>query len=418
MVPPVVAWFEGALRVKYPISGLLKRTSVCGYSAPSDIRKGVAADYYLLLTHYSQSSSTVASASYCSRASGTGRPIIAKVQFNTRQVKPANGDVLLQERHIYLLIHEMMHSFGVSSSLFSYFIDDNGRRRSGVLKYVTLNGARRAVINVPSLTTRARNYFGCSSLPGLYLEDDGGSGTVASHLEKKFFLYEVMTSGTYYGRRVSEFSLGILEASGWYAPDYDFAEPFFYGQGQGCGFFNTKCSSSRASFDEFCTGSSRKCSHVGRSGGRCASDSLTDGCRYILPSVSYDCDNSNGDNYARLPSLQVFGRGAGSKCFEGTLNSRSSTSATTFCFKYTCSGSGSNTELQVHVGSKTVTCKNEGSVSVSGYYGNIKCPDPLTFCNTVGKQYCPRNCLNRGSCVNGKCQCNSGYRGVDCAMTS
>jgi len=416
MVPPVIDWFEGALRVKYPISGTLKRTSVCGYSAPSDIRRGVSTDFYFLLTHYSQSSSTVASASYCSRASGSGRPIIAQVRFNTRQVKPARGDVLLHERHIYLLIHEMMHAFGVSGSLFNYYLDSNGRRMRGHVRTVSLNGQRRTVLDVPSLTSRVRKHFGCSSVPGVVMEDDGGSGTVASHLEKKFYLYEVMTSGTYYGRRVSQFSLGVLEATGWYAPDYDFAEPFYWGQGQGCGFHNTKCSSSRAYFDEFCTGSSRRCAHNGRNGGRCAGDSLTDSCRYVLPSLSSDCDNSDARDYARLPSLQVFGRGANSKCFEGTLNTRSSTSLTTFCFKYTCVGSGSNTELQVKVGSKSVTCTREGSVSVSGYYGSIKCPDPMTFCNTVGKLYCPRNCLNRGSCVNGKCQCRSGYTGVDCAL--
>jgi leishmanolysin len=419
MVPPVVAWFNGALRVKYPVKGLLQRTSsVCGVSAPSDLRKGVSADYYLLTDYESEDTNTVASARYCTSASGSRRPTIAMVTFNTYQVKPANGNILLHERHQYLLIHEMMHSFGVSGSLFSYFLDANGNTRRGHIKSVSLNGSTRKVIDVDFLTERARKHFGCSTLPGLYLEDDGGSGTTGSHLDKKFFMYEVMTSGTYYGRRVTQFSLGILEASGWYSPDYSFAEPFFYGQGQGCSFFTKSCSSNTAYFDEFCTGSSRGCSHVGRSGSRCYSgDSLSDGCRYQLPDLDYDCENSDAEDYARLPDLQVFGRGAGSKCFMGTLNTRKSSSATSFCFKYSCNGSGSNTQLNVQVGSKTLTCSREGPLLVDGYYGSINCPDPQTFCNTVGVQYCPRNCVNRGTCVNGKCHCNSGFTGVDCALS-
>jgi len=143
-----------------------------------------------------------------------------------------------------------------------------------------------------------------------------------------------------------------------------------------------------------------------------------DGCRFYKPSEDYDCDNDDGEDYARLPDLQVYGRGAGSKCFTGTLNTRqsSSTSHTSFCFKYTCSGSGSDTVLQIQVGSKKVTCTSEGTKTLDGYYGHVDCPDPYDFCNGPGKKFCPRNCMGRGKCVSGKCQCYSGYAGSDCAL--
>jgi len=417
LAPSVISWFQGALKVKYPVSGLLKTTSssVCGISTPSALKKGVNADYAIIFTSKYEVSSTVASSRACTRATGTKRPLIANTLFNRYQIQ-VTSDVLEHEKNVYVLIHEMMHTLAFSAALYPYFLDANGNTRKGHVKTGTLNGETSTIINVSPLTDRLRKHYGCSSLPGVYMENDGGSGTAGSHFERKIFLYETMCSGGIYGRRVSEFSLAFLEGSGWYVPNYAYAEPFFFGQGQGCGFI-TGSSSSASKYDEFCTGSSRGCSPNGIAGGSCYSDSKTNGFKYVNPSKSYHCENPNAEDYARLPSLQVYGRGAGSKCFTGSLSSTSSTSSTTsFCFKYTCVGSGSSTQVQVKVGTKTVTCKQEGKVSVSGYKGTINCPDPLTFCSTVGKAYCPRNCMNRGSCVNNKCVCKSGFTGVDCGL--
>jgi len=420
MIPQAVSWFQGALQVKYPITGLLQHTdTVCGFNPTDELRNGVNADYYMMAVYKNENTNNVATGTACAFASGSKRPIVATVAFNTQNFDTANGDILVQERYIIMLIHEMMHTFGFVIDLFSSFLDENGNTRTGHVKTVNLLGSRRTVFDVDFLTEKARNHFGCSSLPGLYMEDDGGAGTEGSHLEKKFFLTDVMTSGTYYGRRISEFSLGILEASGWYDVNYDYAEPFSWGQGEGCNFFNQQCSSSNSIFEEFCTGESQGCSQVGRSGGNCyGNDPLSDGCKYQLPNLDYDCENPAGADYARLPDLQVFGRGLGSKCFEGTLNNRNSNSLTSFCFKFTCTGSDSNTQLQVQVGSDTITCQSEGPMLMNGYYGAINCPDPVNFCNTVGMPYCPRNCLNRGSCVNNKCHCDSGFAGIDCALNA
>jgi len=177
-----------------------------------------------------------------------------------------------------------------------------------------------------------------------------------------------------------------------------------------------KCSTSSPTFEEYCSGSSRGCSPAGRAGGRCSSDTRSDGCRLYKPNADYDCENPDAEDYARLPSLQAFGRGAGSRCFSGTLSSSSGASKTSFCFKYTCEGSGSDTTVKVQVGSKSVTCSRKGSVSVSGYKGTINCPDPRDFCTGAGKKFCPRGCMGRGSCVDNKCVCNKGYKGTDCGL--
>jgi len=419
LVPPIIDYFQAALKVRYPVAGQLKLGSsvskICERSTPSILKTGIDADFFMYYD-INTATSFVASAKYCYLATGTKRPIIGRTNINSNQLKHANGNVLVHEKNMYVMMHEMMHALGFSNSLSKYFIDANGNTLKGHIKSVKIAGKTRTVIDVPVLTERLRNFYGCPSVPGAIMENQGGSGTALSHFERKYFVYETMSSGGIFGRRITEFSLGMLEASGWYDVDYSYAEPFFYGQGQGCDFINAQCSSSRAQFDEYCTGSSRGCAPHGRGGGSCRSDSIMDGCKFYYPSEDYDCDNDNGYDNARLPDLQVYGRGAGSKCFTGTLNTRSSNSLTTFCFKYTCTGSGTDTQVEVQVGNNKVVCTQEGTQTVDGYYGVVNCPDPLTFCNGPGKKYCPRGCMGRGTCINGKCECNSGFSGVDCAL--
>ena len=106
--------------------------------------------------------------------------------------------------------------------------------------------------------------------------------------------------------------------------------------------------------------------------------------------VDYDCDSGDAAANARLPALETYGRGLGSKCFTGNLTTQTKSSQTSFCFLYTCVGSGLNTTVQVNVGNTTVTCKSQGTATVKGYNGVVNCPDPLAFCNTAGKKFLPK----------------------------
>jgi hypothetical protein len=422
LLPPVIDYYQAALRIKQPLNSALTLPSslskICDLTVPSALKTGVLTDFYVLVSQQADTDNWVASASPCYLAGSTRRPLIAKMLFNVYYTKAANGDVLTHEKNMYLTMHEMLHALGFAAAHFPNFLDENGRTQTGQVKKVSLNGVVRTVLDVEPLTTKLRNHFGCSTLPGAFMEDDGGAGTEGSHFERRFFLYEVMTSGVIHGRRVSEFSLAVLDGSGWYDPDYSYAEPFFFGKGEGCNFLYKTCTSSTFNFDEFCDNSgTRGCTPVGRGGGICTSDSRSDNCMYYLPAIELDCENENGEDNARFPELQNFGRTAGSKCFEGDLTRLTSSTSTTFCFNYVCSGTGLSTKLYVKVGSTTVLCSKEADrPKVAGYNGSIYCPDPATFCTTVGKKYCPRNCMGRGTCISGVCSCKTGYKGVDCAL--
>jgi len=421
--PALLDYFSGALKVKYPVSGKLSYSGskICSVTTPSVLKSGVTADYFIMFTSEydkpaSSSSTTWVAESYsCYLASGSKRPLIAKTLLNSAVFVDPGTNILLHEKNVYMMLHELTHTLGFASSLYSYYLDANGKKLTNHITSAVSNGATAKVINVESLTTRLRNFFGCSTLKGAYMENSGSSATAGSHFERRMFGFEAMTSGLIYQQAYSQFSLGMLEATGWYVPDYSYADPYWMGQGQGCGFLTDTCSTANTKYDDFCTGSSRGCTVMGRGGGTCSSDTRSDGCKFVHPNVNYDCDNSAASSGARLASLQSFGRTAYSKCFEGTLSSSSGASKTSFCFKYSCSGSGSSTKLAVTVGTKTLTCTEAGSMSVSGYKGYITCPDPLTFCSTVGAKVCPRGCMGRGTCVDGKCVCKSGYSGKDCA---
>jgi leishmanolysin len=421
LVPAVVDYLESALRIKYPSKGKLKVASnvryVCGDPTPRILTTGVDADYFYYFTSGYDSGSFVATSTFCYLSGGTKRPIVSKVRFNINKVELPNGNTLTHEKNIYLVMHEMVHSLGFTQDLYKYYIDERGAFRKNHVRSVTLDGRKRKVLDIPALTSRVRKHFGCSSLPGAYLENNGDSQlTAGSHFERRHFLMDIMTSGQLNGRRLSEFTLAVLEGTGWYSPDYSYAEPNHFGAGQGCGFVNNKCSSSNTQFDEFCGRSGeRGCFATGLSGGKCNSDSNSDGCRYFVPFDQYDCQNPSAAKYARLPELQVYSKTAGSKCFNGNLSKRSGDTKHSFCFTYSCVGSGSGTRLEVQVGNHKVVCRNEGRMSVPGYKGSIECPDPLSFCKTVGKKFCPRNCMGRGRCSNGKCVCNKGFKGADCS---
>jgi len=417
--PAVLDYFQGALKVKYPVEGLLQvpsnKDTLCSLPTPDILKTGVEADYVIMFDSTSDSGSWVAESYSCYQASGSKRPLVAKSLLNRNLFKNPGSNILLHEKNIYLVLHEMTHTLGFSTFLYKYFLDANGEVMTGhVLKKSTSKGTA-TVIDVPPLTDRVRKFFGCPSVAGMYMENTGSDATAGSHFERRMYPFEAMTSGLTYQQSYSEFSLALLESTGWYIPDYSYADAYWFGQGQGCGFLTDSSSVANSKYSDFCDASTRGCTVPGRSGGRCGDDTRGDGCKWIRADEDYDCDNPDAASNSQLPELQAYGRDAYSKCFTGTLSSSKSSKTNSFCFKYKCIGSGSTTQLEVTLGGNAVMCTSKGPISITGYNGEIDCPDPLTFCSTVGQKTCPRGCMGRGSCVDGKCQCRSGYHGKDCA---
>jgi len=128
-----------------------------------------------------------------------------------------------------------------------------------------------------------------------------------------------------------------------------------------------------------------------------------------------DCMNTASGSSATI-SAEAYGYG--SKCFTGTLYSGGALSSTSaYCFTYTCiAKSTGGYQLNVHVGGETGVCNAKGRATVSGYSGSLNCPDPNTYCTTIGKPACRRGCMGKGDCNGGVCSCYAGWGGYDCSQ--
>jgi len=150
-----------------------------------------------------------------------------------------------------------------------------------------------------------------------------------------------MTASDIPDSRISEFTLGLMEATGWYAPDYTMAEPISWGANQGCGFITSSCINpvtKYPAFSEFCgPAENLGCYWGSKYKGYCgyvlnaapahpydywdnftkSSDIFSNNCPYFHQSMGsmYDCENPANQANPILQEVYM----PGSRCFEVTL---------------------------------------------------------------------------------------------------
>lgn len=155
-----------------------------------------------------------------------------------------------------------------------------------------------------------------------------------------------MTASTVTDPVVSEFTLALLEGTGWYQVDYNKSELFVWGKGKGCSFLNDKCVDQNAvpRFEEFCSPLTRvSCTYTARAIGICGTtrstltdpnldpafnywgnntivlDPFVDNCPYYTGFSFTDCENPVNQLTAYYKGEKY---GANSRCYGGTLGER------------------------------------------------------------------------------------------------
>ena len=178
------------------------------------------------------SNSTLASAGPKYIDQETGRPIIGIVNINRNvDYSKINSKEYFQS----IIIHEFTHILGFLGSFFKDIYHN-------VFTSIDKFNITRAYINSTKVVEVARKYFNCSDLEGVELEDYGGSGTAGSHWEARILLGDYM-NGIIYPEElvISEFTLALLEDSGYYKANYYTGGLMRYGKNKGCKFVRDKC---------------------------------------------------------------------------------------------------------------------------------------------------------------------------------
>lgn len=183
------------------------------------------------------------------------------------------------------------------------------------------------VLKTPRIREKAIYYYDCPSIPGMQLENQGlEDEPIASafHFEATILQQEIMTAqNDLTDKLLSEFTIAILEDTGWYGPiNKLFVQAIRWGRQKGCNFYTLACTDPNTTYSEFCVevGVKKRC-NVGYQGiGLCQTDSYLDTCAYykLLPDMV--CQDTQA-SYAAEGSGEIFKHT--SRCFESTFYNES-----------------------------------------------------------------------------------------------
>ena len=165
--------------------------------------------------------------------SGYGQPYVGLVKINKKINYTLPNS---QDYFVAILIHEFTHILGFSYNFFQSIY------KNATLEKTDIYGFNRAYLKTPKLLEFAKKYFNCTDLDGVELEYQGGTGTAGSHWEARILLGEYMNGYSYSEEMViSEFTLAVLEDSGFYKANYYTGGLMRYGKNKGCDFLTKKC---------------------------------------------------------------------------------------------------------------------------------------------------------------------------------
>ena len=102
----------------------------------------------------------------------------------------------------------------------------------GIIGSLRLNNTINGVPHIISknVVAKAKEHFGCNSMEGVPLENQGGSGTMGSHWESRYMLGDYMVSTDFPDSAISDITLALFEDSGFYKVNYYSGGLFKFGK--------------------------------------------------------------------------------------------------------------------------------------------------------------------------------------------
>nr|CAH8853212.1 unnamed protein product [Trichobilharzia regenti] len=232
---------------------------------------GIPGNGYVLIADADEgdlcTGSTAAYAASCHMDPRTDRPNVGYVNLCPSQI-----DLTYPGGKAFpgIMIHEIGHALGFTSSSFPFMRDSYGKPRTPRDRHnkpiytdeygdyipsdSTIRKIRRRWISAagnytktigsfvtPKILAAARKYFNCHTLDGVDLEHYNIIGSIGSHWATKVLGTEVMAPRIMIDYAVSEITLAFFEDSGWYKVNYNAAMNMQYGKNLGCDFATKSC---------------------------------------------------------------------------------------------------------------------------------------------------------------------------------
>eukprot|EP01084_Bolivina_argentea_P081906 148315_1 len=315
----------------------------------------------------------------------------------------------------------------------------------------------------------AQLYFNCSNIIGVPLENND-INSISSHWEEHFLNSEYMLEyNDDKNAYVSILTLALLQDTGWYDINFNYADPQFqWGYNEGCKFFENKCFNITdktdaygiSNFEEyFCNpnvlNQNTICTADHMSLGFCLESSnmptltkykyfgnngsygyyTSEYCPYVDSyiynnsenSFNYECFDLNGNILDSISSKHVpWIYSTSSRCVNMIEIKNNDTNYKAYCFPIICNGYDNETQhwtnIDIIIGNDTVTCnytdvlkmKNVFITSINtghGYQYTVQCPDIDRICINKKPFVCQHGSWSDKL---NKCICKVGYNGDLC----
>ncbi|EAR86011.2 leishmanolysin family protein (macronuclear) [Tetrahymena thermophila SB210] len=413
----------------YPRQGPLKyiwdNENCYDIKIPQYIKKiGVEnSDLHIFVTYSNlPKSQTLANAIWCQL---DPQPNVGRVLFNIGAMDIDESSTQSFQDNFSTSLHEILHILGFTGKSVQYWIDPDTNKPYGennVSKILT-SETRWQIDNVLKISSKnilrvSRNHYNCPSINGMYLENQGGSGSMGSHWERDLLSNEFMTASIVQRiYSISEFTAALLLDTGYYAEiNSNFLNPIYWGKNKGCDFFNNSCNTAK-DLHEFPNNTQESCDFYYEGIGSLQNYDDFSQCKII-----YTYRNGYCDSYQFKPDeILRQNTGKGSKCFRSNANIKGHEilDIKGRCFKAQCANDLSSIKVNVW-DDEYVTCNYPNQVinlaeQTKTTQGTMRCPHDFDlFCNFP--KSCPNNCSNSGVCNNGYCVCLKGYAGADCSQ--
>ena len=160
----------------------------------------------------------------------TKRPFVGTLFINTNQVLLNSYQ---EHKQFFVLLHEVFHLLGFNDELWAYFRELNVNHSTTKI----FNNLEHHVLTFATLIQTARDHYQCPTLDSLPLEDAGSSGSKNNHWEKTYLPNEFMNPTFEENPIISNISIAVLRATGWYTIKEGADQQYYWGRDAGCEYF-------------------------------------------------------------------------------------------------------------------------------------------------------------------------------------